>query len=435
MGILVHSYQFADKQQGNAPTKASEGLWSEIIDQNHVVDKYDVQWPTPQQVEAENKKRKRPEGWQADEDDHLLVGCSVAMAIDFLTATDFFKSYKRSKEDQSRNGPLNDNNDAIGYDVATHIRTVMEEKGLQAFSAVEAMNGAGYPKGEKETISLQKYYSPEGYAMAFLSHAQAEQIWQTLVMEFWAAHTVLGYSTSEAHCDCFKIPVFLDYFCLRQCVSDFDPPQVKRVIKTIGFTFAGVSPPNNDMLKRVWCAYEVYCTIVDSVKFWALTPNRKANLPAITNNVDLRKCEASKESDRKHLMEWFEQVPGGIEVANAAITDAFQTVQKMTKRSRRFFAMIFLGLVPVIGFAMATVIVGSNLNDEEAQTTDVKILLKKSHPVTLVVGALTVLSVLAWVVSFIAFYAMGKVMKAGTIIDPKKAMKGMAANDPEKANL
>merc|ERR1719343_1862716 len=119
--------------------------------------------------------------------------------MDFLLASDWPESYTRSHEDVQRNGPLVEGEET-GYDVAKHIRRFMSKSCKQS-SVAEMMFAADYPK--------------VGYAKKFLSHAQAEPLRVT----FWLL-VKSGDIDRTA-------PSFVDYFSLRQCVPDFDPPKIR----------------------------------------------------------------------------------------------------------------------------------------------------------------------------------------------------------------
>lgn len=249
------------------------------------------------------------------DDDHLLLGMTYSAAADFLLASGWPEDYVRSAQDTERNGPLVSGKE-IGYDVAQHIRNFMREKGYEQFSVAEVLYCIGYPN--------------VGFARAFLSHAQNEMLAVTFGLMAQVTLGLTGTGSPKSDLDRLQLAaIFVDYFCLRQCVPDFDPPKVRAAIGTIGCLFAGLSVEGGSvqMLTRVWCGYELYCAIIEGAQFWAVGAYGPLDVVfAPVLSIDLRQCEANKPQDKATLMQFFNGLEGGVEAANKVIMDALRVI-------------------------------------------------------------------------------------------------------------
>ncbi len=244
-------------------------------------------WPTAEDVDAANRGKN-----------HLLLGISSIAARDFLLASGCPRNWGR------RNG----------YTLVEHIRRFMRVKGYERFSVVEVLRAAKHPHC--------------GKAQLFLSHAQSERAEQTFDTMFQAAGS---YG-----------PMFVDYFCLRQCVGSMDPARVLDAIREIGFTVAGLAHSGDGsapMLQRVWRGYEIYCTIATGARFWAVAE------PAVDRalcskqqilDFDLRACRSQKPEDKSTLMEFFDDLEGGVQAANKAVSEALLVARRSRAKQNAF---------------------------------------------------------------------------------------------------
>jgi len=253
--------------------------------------------------------------------------------------------------DVERNGPLaSGSKKETGYDLAKYIRNFMEAKDYNRFSVAEVMCTAKYPG--------------VGKAKAFLSHAQAELCVLTTANLFKAA----GYAAGDG--DRSKrttIPVFVDYFCLRQCRNDFNPSMVRRAIKRINFTIACMTLAQDgvsvEMMSRVWCGFEIYCTTKDKVRFWAVFAkssdlegcDMQLMIPESATSFRFQDCESSKPNDKGILMEYIESLPGGVEAANQAVSQACVDVRNFQNANEDALFSIAFALCCGCGVAIALV--------------------------------------------------------------------------------
>lgn len=132
---------------------------------------------------------------------------------------------------------------------------------------------------------------------------------------------------------------FLDVFSIRQNVKDdFEPDHVETLIQAIGTTLMVAHPWNNpDTLKRIWCVFEVLCTIQsgaqlevtiarsnDLMKMNANTHMHEDIFDSVLDsmkNIKVEKAKARSESDREKIMSLIKAGPGflktNLEVASA----------------------------------------------------------------------------------------------------------------------
>lgn len=204
---------------------------------------------------------------------HLEMGITLEAAQDFLDSTGFPADYERSASMQNQNGPLRRQRDVNGYDLVKHIRFAFQVLGYEQASVVEVLHAAGHPSvGVGE---LPKF---------FLSHAQQES-WITtkkgikracndaLPWRAWLLGCLLNSPGSRS------CPVWVDYFCLRQCRNDFDKAKIRALIKKIRYTVmlldcGTLGKPV--VFTRIFCIFEVACTVEEGARLCGVLNSRQA---------------------------------------------------------------------------------------------------------------------------------------------------------------
>lgn len=197
----------------------------------------------------------------------------------------------------SRNGPLEvGKGKETGYDLAKYIKNFLRQQSLQQFAIAEVLCAA-WNMGCRS------------YAGIFLSHAQAEPWLVTLCLM-----RRISLLASRR----------VDYFCLRQCLSDFDPPKIRAAIGVFGNTVIGLSllPGKKipEMLTRVWCGYEIYSTILQKANVGCVAAHGEV-LGELRDNdayFDLAKCEATNPAHKEQLMEHLNEL-GGVDDVNGKL--------------------------------------------------------------------------------------------------------------------
>jgi len=263
-------------------------------------------WPTAEQVRNAN-----------DLSNHALLGIALFGCWDFLDACGWPDAYERSLEDVRRNGELVRGQE-IRYDLASYIRHFMAEQGYNQFSVLEVMKAAGHPW--------------VGRAEALLSHVQSERVSQTLKLL-----KNVGFSKR----------CLIDYFSFRQCITDFVPDRIDDAIGHIGETVLGLSqsPAGNALLfTRVWCVFELQCTIKNRCEMQAVDDKSQILLlnfscSAIAASTDVREMHASKHGGRDQILQYLQDLPGGIEAANEQTGSVVRNVQ----RQQLLHSVSFLG--------------------------------------------------------------------------------------------
>jgi len=268
-------------------------------------------WPSREAVQAFREQR-----WQSyllPWDDHLYWGLSLEAAHDFLRSSGWPEDYHRGPEMLRRNpgmSPDPDPSELIGYDLTTFIEEFMGRRGYEEFSVVEVMQAARHPGVQPVT--------------AFLSHVQSETVSVTLGLFEQVEECIARREDSGTS--------FLDYFCLRQCIDDFEEDKVRQLIGDIGLTFLGVSfNPSGDveLFNRTWCCYEVFCTVAEEGRVWAVNAEgSNARLPwQAIDDIDMRQMQASDENDRQRIIDYLDGLPGGMDAANTAVQGVFIAVR------------------------------------------------------------------------------------------------------------
>jgi hypothetical protein len=182
---------------------------------------------------------------------------------------EYERSYERGKgvkwADEALRPIAHDKNGGIvpesmtGYDLCDYLRTWLRDNGHEGFSVCEVI--LKDPAFEQ----LREHVLP---ANIFYSHIQSLGPLQT----FRGMHFA-----QEDHQ--FSLPpkgaqyFWLDYFCLRQCQSDFKVEQVIALIKEIALTIAelGGEEESLEYLKRSFCILELYATVVSDAKLLCAT--------------------------------------------------------------------------------------------------------------------------------------------------------------------
>jgi len=259
---------------------------------------------------------------------HLLRGITLEAADDFLKSVGFPDRYKRSAEDNERNGMLEKKVAATGYDLVRHIRNVWVMMRYTNWSVVEVLEAAGYPFH----VDLSPW--------CFISHVQSETWKKTRwgMIQAGRSKTTLFYWmfqpwTLRAP---RTIPMWIDYFSLRQCQNDFRPKPMAGVIETIGHTIIFNFPMKDpsrccycpcflpEMAGRIWCLFELDITLRSGCRLSTVCTNVSRDLvEGIRSRFeapDLLQAATSTNADAKReIQERIDQMPGGKRLFNERV--------------------------------------------------------------------------------------------------------------------
>jgi hypothetical protein len=298
-------------------------------------------WPTLEQIEKVNRENpvdlKKYPGLRG-EWEHLVLAINADAAMDWMYATGWPNEIVRSEEDEKRNGKLVQGKE-IGYDYVAHVRGWLTKMGYEDFSLAEVLRAAGHPGA--------------GRASSFLSHVQSELVSDTMVMLAqvgeWQATNKEGFMERMGRTfgtrSSTRDPAFVDFHCLRQCKKGaFNRDKVVLCIGEIGFTYFGLTPapvgkPDNSLFERIWCLYELSCSIGEGCRLWALNPHelalnqseRDAKTPDGITNLDIRSAKATDPKDKEMILAAFESTLGGADMSNRIIKRAFSMIHAASR--------------------------------------------------------------------------------------------------------
>jgi len=145
-----------------------------------------------------------------------------------------------------------------GYDLADYVRNWQREQGLTELSVCEII------LVQPEFHQLRQYV---GIANVFWSHIQMESFlgWgstchdqtpkneRSTLLQLSTVHRYFGGRLPPRE-SCF---FWIDYFCLRQCRSDFDVDCTIDLIKDVGTVVAAMDT-GFEYIKRSFCVLELY---------------------------------------------------------------------------------------------------------------------------------------------------------------------------------
>jgi len=161
---------------------------------------------------------------------------------------------------------------------------------------------------------------------------------------------------------------FLDVFCIRQSAKgDFNPAIVQEVIKDIGYTAMIALPwESPETLKRIWCVYEVFCTvqggsklditILENKRISKFQRSSSEHSVIFTNVLDCLKnsnvefASARNEADRDKILKLIRDGPGVLKtnlVVTSAMANAIQ--QELESEERQTVHRTETGDLPVHG--------------------------------------------------------------------------------------
>lgn len=189
---------------------------------------------------------------------HLLLGISERGMVQFLERIGFPGSYTRDEREEfpglgwvtRQYGP-----GLTGYDLCEAVRAWLRAEDKEQQSVCEVLRSEGSPHIAQANV--------------FYSHVQRFSIGATIYCMGRAcrdhAHALRragrGSPKQTGLVKTEGLFFWLDYFCLRQCQSDFNIPNVLSVVKQIGCTLAEIDA-HMDYLSRTWCILELISTIM-----------------------------------------------------------------------------------------------------------------------------------------------------------------------------
>ena len=170
-------------------------------------------------------------------DGHLLLGITRAGIEEVLDRIEFPAAYERGHElewlAKEQEGEGDDNtHHQLGYDLCSAIRTWLVQTGNSARSVCEVLQQEGSQHVRTATV--------------FVSHIQRKdcaELWRNLKQACDTFSTHVNTNTS----------FWVDYFVLRQCQHDFDPPSIRDAIASIGVTLAEIPRAPDQFLSRSFC--------------------------------------------------------------------------------------------------------------------------------------------------------------------------------------
>ena len=172
-------------------------------------------------------------------DGHLLLGITRAGIDGFLDRIGFPAAYQRgpelewlAKEQEGGGGGGTATGHQLGYDLCSAIRTWLTSTGNAELSVCEVLR----KEGSRHVRT----------ANVFVSHIQRKdcaELWRNLEQ---ACDTFGTHVNADTH-------FWVDYFVLRQCQHDFDPPSIRDAIASIGVTVAEIPRAPDQFLSRSFC--------------------------------------------------------------------------------------------------------------------------------------------------------------------------------------
>jgi len=260
-----------------------------------------------------------------------MLGVTHTAAMVFLVKLDWPSAYRRPPSMRWVTDYVEDESTLVGWDLAAHIRAIFEEKGYTEFSAAQVM---------RAMFRGRRLCSHVRACQAFLSHVQVELVGTAMKAMRMAARSLRVFEPS----------LFVDYFTLKQCQDDFKMGRIRSVIGTIGHTLMLLDPVMHvkepsckpDLSKRIWCLYEVYCTISQSKELQgmvSLSGLLASNAYGSVQDIDdVAEALSRKREDKVKILQAIEQEIG-IDEINGQLRDAFSLAHRqVVERVVGFFA-------------------------------------------------------------------------------------------------
>jgi hypothetical protein len=157
-----------------------------------------------------------------------------------------------------------------------------------------------------------------GKSTVFYSHAQR----QDPLLDFWKlAHPRPHHARVLP--EITKRFFWVDYFCLRQCVSDFDVPRTVQLIKRIGCLLADVDD-HLEYLNRSFCVLEMFGAVAGNAKILMQTNFSQQEMEQAElkkRPIDVKNAKTRYQKD-KRTVDQFIEGDRGFDKFNEAITEA-----------------------------------------------------------------------------------------------------------------
>jgi len=224
-----------------------------------------------------------------------------------------------------------------GYDLADYTRKWQRSKGLEHLSVCEII------LVEPDFQHLRQYV---GLANVFWSHIQMESflgmsstyhdkndrnedstLWQLL-----SVHNKFGNRLPDQD----SLFLWVDYFCLKQCQSDFNVDCVIELINDIG-TLVAALDSKFEYLKRSFCVLELYGAVRGSSNLLVNCPINATDMRKIIASdraeatgihgrywvgpVDLAAAQTRDKKDKNMIDGFLQQLPGGFDAVNSLVTE------------------------------------------------------------------------------------------------------------------
>jgi len=227
-----------------------------------------------------------------------------------------------------------------GYDLAEYIRKWQHTKHLNHLSVGEII------LVEPDFKHLRQYAS---IANVFWSHIQMESfVGSSSTYHDQSTKNEMStiYMMNDAHSDfkgrlppqdsCFY---WLDYFCLRQCRSDFDVDCTIELIKDIGKVVSAIDS-NFEYIKRSFCILELYAAVQGNSNLMCLNSvtSSKYDMCQIlavdraeatgrnqkfwVGPIKVEAAQTGREQDKNMIDGFLQQLPGGFTYVNKVVIDA-----------------------------------------------------------------------------------------------------------------
>jgi len=228
-----------------------------------------------------------------------------------------------------------------GFDLIDYVCKWQRNKGLHQLSVCEII------LMEPEFQHLRQYV---GIANVYWSHIQRE----SFLGSFSTSHnqnvkeerSTLGLLNSAHFKFGLHLPpkdqcfCWIDYFCVRQCESDFDVGCTIELITEIGIVVAAVDQ-NFEFVKQPFCIAEVFAAVHShgTLLCFQMITTSKENMrqylavdqAAVTDEnrkkwwvgpIDAAAAQTRRREDKTMIDGFIEQLPGGFDHVNKIVSDA-----------------------------------------------------------------------------------------------------------------
>lgn len=227
-----------------------------------------------------------------------------------------------------------------GYDLVDSLRSWLKAESYEGHSMCEVV------LIDDRFKDLRKYV---GKATVFWSHLQVEGFFGHSPLVGFRTEGVRSYNST-----CYYLwlhfhgappedsYVWMDYFCLRQCQSDFKVQRIIQIIGDINNTVACFDT-NFEYTTRSFCVLELYATSLAGGSLKAcqnvglhdymealLSPNpTEGQLKFLQRNgyrhvgpVNAAEASTRRQQDKEQIDKWVTELDGGFEKLNASVTKA-----------------------------------------------------------------------------------------------------------------